>query len=109
MIYLFLAGYFSVNNGLASGHHFLYIPVTSGVRYRRETCAYRRKEVPLLADDGTAAQEARDHDQAAGEQEDIRRHGECTGGQKTQIISFINQSPDPHPHHNPSTHLQYEK
>lgn len=70
--------------------------------------AYRRKETPLLTDDGAAAQEARDHDQGTSQKEDIGRHGERAGGQQAQVISFINQSPDPHSHHDPSTHLKEE-
>lgn len=68
--------------------------------------SHRGQTAPLLTYDGTATQEPSDHHQPPGQDQDVGGHGECTGGQQAQVLSFIDQRPDPNPHYHPTAHLK---
>lgn len=68
--------------------------------------SHRGQTAPLLTYDGTAAQEPGDHHQPSCQDQDVGGHGECTRGQQAQVLSFIDQCPDPNTHHHPATHLE---
>ncbi len=64
------------------------------------------RPAPLLTYDGTAAQEPGDHHQPSCQDQDVGGHGECIRGQQAQVLSFIDQRPDPNTHHHPAAHLE---
>lgn len=63
---------------------------------------------PLLADDGAAAQEARDHHQAAGQDEDVGGDGEGAGRQQAQELALLHQRPHAHAQDGGTSHLKVQ-
>lgn len=68
--------------------------------------SHRGQTALLLTYDGKAAQEPGDHHQPSCQDQDVGGHSECIRGQQAQVLSFIDQRPDPDTHHHPAAHLQ---
>ena len=68
--------------------------------------SHRRKTAPLFPDDSTAAQEACNHYQAAGQDEDISRDSKSAGGQQTQVVTLLQHSPNSYTQNRCSTNLE---
>lgn len=51
--------------------------------------SHHAQAASLLPDDSTAAQEARNYDKAASQDEDIGRHSKSAGCQQTQVVTLL--------------------
>lgn len=68
--------------------------------------SHRGQTASLLPDDSTTPQEACNHHQAAGQDEDVRWDSKSAGGQQTQVITLLHQCPDSYTQNSCSTHLE---
>ena len=73
---------------LSVNSHFFIIYIQYCIP-RVSLLSHRGQTAPLFPDDSTTAQEARDHHQAASQDEDIRRHGKSAGGQQAQVVALL--------------------
>lgn len=68
--------------------------------------SHHGQTAPLLPDDSKTAQEACNHNKAAGQDENISWDSKCAGGQQTQVVALFHYGPDSYTQNSSSTHLK---
>lgn len=74
-----------------------------------DVISYHTQQPPVLLEGGTAAEHACYHDNDSSQDQNVGRGSVGHRGKKADVVSLLNQSPDPHRHHNTPCQLREEE
>lgn len=74
-----------------------------------DVISYHTQQPPVLLEGGTAAEHACYHDNDSSQDQNVGRGSVGHRGKKADVVGLLNQSPDPHRHHNTPCQLGEEE